>query len=145
MPNGNVPPELMQLMQGSQQPGNQPNAAPVSSPMSTPQKNLGEQRAAMSQIQMAMDLLEQTLPAFGSESEEGGAVLDALRNLSKKFGSSREKGRALVPSEIMNLVASLPKGATAGGTPQMPPQIQQLMAQMQAGGAGGAPGMKPPM
>lgn len=122
-----VPPELMKLMQGGQAGGQMP---PVSSPMSTPQSNEGEKQGAMAQIQMATKILEQTLAAFGSETEEGQAVLDALRGLGKKFGSSGEKGRDLIPAEIMNMVSGMPQSA---------------QAQMQPPGAGAPPpGAAPP-
>ena len=129
-----IPPDLMKLMQGG---GNPPGAAPgvggapqqqgpVSAPMSTPQPNEGEKQGAMAQVQMAIDLLEQTLKPFGSETEEGQVILDALKKLSSKFGDKKEKARGLIPSEIMNLVSSLPKGAggmapqAQGGMPQPP-------------------------
>ena len=132
----NIPPELMKLMQGGQPPqggapggGQPPAGGPVSSPMSTPQDNAGEKHAALSQVQMAIDLLEQTLPPFGSESDEGQTVLDALKTLSKTFSSKKDTARGLIPSEIMNLVSGMPKGA--GGSP--PP------------GAGAPPGAPPGM
>lgn len=125
-----IPPELMSMMQqGGGQPGGAPGAAPVSAPMSTPQPNEGDKGGALAQVQMAIDLLEQTLPVFGSDSDEGSAILDTLSKLGKQFGEKREKARGLIPSEIMNLVASLPKGAGGG----MPP------------GAGAPPGMPPGM
>lgn len=119
---GEMTPELMQMMQkkgGGQQP-------PASSPMSTPQPNEGEKQGAMAQVQMATKILEQTLAAFGSGSEEGKAVLDALTKLNKAFGESSDKGRDLIPSEIMNMVGSMPQGAQAsmappGGGQQQPP------------------------
>jgi hypothetical protein len=121
----------MKLMQGG---GAGAQMPPRTSPMSTPQPNEGEKQGASVQVQMAMDLLEQTLSAFGSESDEGQAVLTALKSLGGKFGSKREKGRDLIPSEIMNLVSSMPKSARpgaapAGAPPGMPP----------------AGGMQPPM
>lgn len=124
----NVPPELMALMQkgGGNAPPGAPGAGmgggPVSAPMSTPQPNEGEKHAAMSQVQMAIDLLEQTLAPFGSETDEGQAILAALKTLSSKFGDKKEKARGLIPSEIMNLVSSLPKGMAPPGGGQQPPQ-----------------------
>jgi hypothetical protein len=131
-----IPPELMKLMQGGQPPGGAggdtpPPGGPVSAPMSTPQKNEGEKHAALSQVQMAIDLLEQTLPPFGSESDEGQTVLDALKTLSKTFSSKKDTARGLIPSEIMNLVSGMPKGA-GGGMPPPP-------------GAGAPPGAPPGM
>lgn len=120
----NIPPELMSMMQQGGQPGAQPgnpqqgHQAPVSAPMSTPQPNEGDKQGAMAQVQMAVDLLEQTLPAFGSESDEGRVILESLAKLGKQFGEKREKARGLIPSEIMNLVASLPQGMQQGAQPQ---------------------------
>jgi hypothetical protein len=107
--------------------------------MSTPQPNEGEKQAAKVKVQQAMDLLEQTLPEFGSESEEGAAVLQVLSSLGKKFGGAeRARSKELMPAEIMNLVASLPRGpggvhpgGAGGGMPQPP--------------GGGMPQPQPPM
>jgi len=134
-----IPPELQKLMGGGQNPapqspmlgGGAPPNGPASAPMSTPQPNEGEKQGAMAQVQMATDLLEQTLKPFGSETEEGQVILEVLKKLGTKFGDKKEKARGLIPSEIMNLVSSLPKGV--GGMP--PP------------GAGAPPpgaGMPPP-
>jgi hypothetical protein len=113
MPN-EVSPDMMKLMKGG---GSEGQSPPVSSPMSTPQPNEGEKQGAMAQVQMATKILEQTLSAFGSETEEGQAILEALKKLSSKFHSTSEKGRDLIPAEIMNMVGSMPKGAQQ----QMPP------------------------
>ena len=133
-----IPPELMQAMQGGGgQPGGAPGAGatpppsgPVSAPMSTPQDNAGEKHAAMSQVQMAVKLLEQTISAFGSDSDEGKTVLDVLKKISGTFGKSQDAGRALIPSEIMNMVSGMPQGAGgpppgAGAPPGMPPGAPQ--------------------
>lgn len=127
-----IPPELMQAMQGGGQAGGgmPPPSGPVSAPMTTPQDNAGEKHAAMSQVQMAVKLLEQTISAFGSDSDEGKTVLDVLKKISGTFGQSQDKGRALIPSEIMNLVSGMPQGAGgqppgAGAPPGMPPGAPQ--------------------
>jgi hypothetical protein len=139
-----IPPELMKLLGGAggAAGGGAPEGVapggpaggipPVSSPMSTPQPAEGEKQGAMIKVQQAMDLLEQALPDFGSESEEGKIVLQVLSGLGKKFGGAdRARSKELMPAEIMNLMASLPRGP--GGV--HPPQ---------AGGApGGAPGGMP--
>ena len=150
-------PELMQMIQGgggqsgqsepSPPPGEQPGApaasatsnAPVSSPMATPQPKQGDKQQALISVSLAMDLLEQSLPALGSETDEGRTVLATLSNLSKKFGASNRKTQELVPAELKSMMQSLPQ---AGG---MSPEMKALM-----GGHGGAPsGMpgagKPPM
>ena len=80
--------------------------------MSTPQPAQGEKQSAMVNVSIAMDLLEQTLPALGSESEEGKSVLQCLTALSKKFGHSRSKSQELVPAELMQLMSQMPQ---AGG------------------------------
>lgn len=143
MPMPQMNPELMKLVGGAAPPGGAPpggppgappgapNSAPVGSPMSTPEQKDGDKEGAFVQIQMAMDLLEKTLPSFGSESEEGSAVLSALSGLSKKFGDKRDKAKEFVPAELMSLMQQMPKGpAGAGGPPGgMPP--------------GGPPGMPP--
>ena len=80
-----VPPDkLMELMRGSQAAAGAPaptpdttagamsdaETPPMASPMSTPEPKMGSKEAALINISMAMDLLEQSLPAFGSESAE---------------------------------------------------------------------------
>ena len=121
-----IPPELMQLIAGGAGKGGMPppqagapgapqlgaGAAPGGSPMSTPQPAQGDKQSAMINVSLAGDLLEQTLPALGSESEEGQVVLQVLQMLSKKFGHSKAKTQELVPAELMQLMQSLPQ---AGG------------------------------
>lgn len=123
MPNA----ELMQLMQGGAgktgaaappPPGGAaPGGAPVGAPMTTPQPNEGEQQAAAVDISMAMDLMEKSLSAFGTESEHGQAIHKALGALMKPFGQKRDKAKELVPAELMQLMSSLPQGG--GGSPEM--------------------------
>ena len=137
-------PKLMAMMGGGAGPGGQAGAglgaggaggpaAPVSSPMSLPQENEGEKQAAMVKVQQAMDLLEMALHGFGVETDEGGAVYDTLGKLRKQFGGSESaKAKELMPAEIMNLMAALPRGpggmkppglpgAPPGGGAPMPP------------------------
>lgn len=141
-----VPPEVMQRLQagggGAPQPGGMPGAAPggpkpAAAPMAKPQKNEGLQEAARVNVHIAMNMLEQALPAFGSESKEGKAILKHLSGLSKDFGES--DAGDLVPAEVSQLVKSLPQAG--GGT-----QIQQMLQKMQQGGGapGGQPGMPQP-
>jgi hypothetical protein len=54
---------------------------PMSSPMSTPEPKMGSKEAALINVGMAVDLLEQSLPALGSESEEGQKALAAIQAL----------------------------------------------------------------
>ena len=148
--------KLMELMRGSRSaaapaPVPEPDAMPVgaisddetppmASPMSTPEPKMGSKEAAMINIGMAMDLLEQSLPALGSESEEGQKTLAAIRTLTGLMGPRKNKTNELQQSEILQMLQTLPQagGATPEGKamqaapiPGMPP-------------AGGAP-TPPPM
>jgi len=112
---------------------------PIGAPMSTPQPGAGEKQQAMLKVQQAMDLLEQSLPDFGSESEEGSAIVAVLGNLGKKFGGAdRARNKELMPAELMNLLSSLPQGP--GGMKPPPPGGAPM-----PGGMPGAPGGMPPM
>ena len=109
--------EMMALMGGAPGGTPGPGGAPVSAPMSTPQPNEGQQQESMVDISMAMDLLEKSLMAFGSESQQGKALLSALTTLSKSFGEQRQSGRDLQGAEIRSLMQSLPAGG--GASPEM--------------------------
>jgi hypothetical protein len=85
---------------------------PMASPMSTPEPKLGSKEGAMINIQMALDLLQQSLPAVGSDSAEGKELTKVIGSLSKAFGSREAKTRELIPAEIMQMIQSLPQ---AGG------------------------------
>lgn len=89
---------------------------PLPSPIATPEPKEGLKQSAMVNVQMAIDLLTQSLPSLGSMSEEGDAVLNAIKTLSKKFGKSETKNRELIPAEILQLVRNLPQAG--GATPQ---------------------------
>lgn len=125
-----MPPELMNLVAGGAgktalpspaMPGAAPGAAPaappgstpVSAPMSTPQPKAGDKQNALINVSLAMDLLEQSLPALGSESQEGQVILDVLRKMSGKFGEARNKSKELVPAELMQLMQNLPQASGA--------------------------------
>jgi hypothetical protein len=116
------------------------DTSPMASPMSTPEPKMGSREAAMINISMAMDLLEQSLPALGSDSEEGTKALEAIRTLTGLIGPRKNKTNELQQSEILQMLQTLPQagGATPEGKamqaapiPGMPP-------------AGGAP-TPPPM
>lgn len=127
-----------------------PSAGPVSAPMSTPEPKAGEKQNALINVSLAMDLLEQTLPPLGSETEEGQTVLGVLKTLSSKFGATRSKSKELVPAELMQLMQNLPQAGGAspeqkamqGGGAAMPhPQMPGAAP----AGAPGMPGGMPPM
>jgi hypothetical protein len=97
--------------------------------MATPEPKEGLRQAAMINVQLAIDLLTQSLPALGGTSEEGGAVLNAVKSLTKKFGKTESKTKELIPAEIMQLMKNLPQAgggspaakAMMGGAPALPP------------------------
>jgi len=103
---------------------------PMASPMSTPEPKMGSKEAAMINLGMAMDLLEQSLPALGSESEEGQKALNAIRQLNGILGQRKNKTNELQQSEILQMLQTLPQagGASPEGKamaqapiPGMPP------------------------
>jgi len=134
--------KLMELMRGPRsanaptpmpQAGNMSDAEtpPMASPMSTPEPKMGSKEAAMINLGMAMDLLEQSLPALGSETEEGQKALGAIRTLTGILGPRKNKTNELQQSEILQMLQTLPQagGATPEGKamsqapiPGMPPQ-----------------------
>jgi hypothetical protein len=89
---------------------------PMASPMSTPEPKMGSKAAANINIQMAMDLLEQSLPALGSESEEGQQIMKSLGSLHKVFGKREAKSREVMPAEILQMIQTLPQAG--GATPE---------------------------
>lgn len=123
---------------------------PMSSPMSTPEPKMGTREGAMVNLSMALDLIEQSLPALGSESEEGRAALAAIKSIGGLLGPRKGKAGELQQSEILQLLQTLPQaggaspearaisqapipGAPSGmpqGMPQgMPPGMPQGMPQ----------------
>ena len=104
---------------------------PIAAPMSTPEPKMGSREAALINIGMAMDLIEQSLPALGSESEEGRKALDAIRNLTGVMGPRKAKTNELQQAEILQMLQSLPQAGGASPEakaiaqapiPGMPPQ-----------------------
>jgi len=92
---------------------------------------MGSREAALINIGMAMDLIEQSLPALGSESEEGKKALDAIRNLTGVMGPRKAKTNELQQAEILQMLQSLPQAGGASPEakaiaqapiPGMPPQ-----------------------
>lgn len=108
------------------------STSPMSAPMSTPEPKMGNREAAMVNISMAMDLLEQSLPSVGSESAEGKMILQAIRTMTNILGPKKQKSAELQPSEILQMLQSLPQAG--GASPEM-----KMMSQAPA-----IPGMTPP-
>jgi len=129
-------------------PGAEPNMSdastpPMASPMSTPEPKMGNREGALVNLSMAMDLIEQSLPSLGSESQEGQKALAAIRALTGIIGQKKGKTQELQSTEIMQMLQNLPQagGATPEGkamaqapvVPNMPPPAP----------AGGAPSPSP--
>ena len=149
--------KLMELMRGQRSAGgalgmgpttpvpvapNEAETPPTASPMSTPEPKMGSREGAMINIGMAMDLIEQSLPALGSESEEGQRALAAIRALTSVMGPRKNKTNELQQSEILQMLQTLPQ---AGG---MSPEGRAMAAAPTPGLPPGmpAPGaMRPPM
>lgn len=96
---------------------------PAASPMATPQDKKGVQTAAMVNLQIAQNMLEQALTAFEPSMPEYDAIIDCLKRLSKVAGKSQAGD--LVPAQIMRLVGQMPQAG--GGTDQQRMIRQQMM------------------
>lgn len=113
---------------GGQPPGGAPapdSAGPLGSPGMHPQDMKGEQAQGLAMAQMAIETLSMSLPLLGAQSEEGEAVLSALKALTRKLGMKAQQHEGLVPAQIEML-----KNSAAGG-----PDVSTLLAMQ--GGQGG--------
>jgi hypothetical protein len=99
---------------------------PAAAPISKPQDKKGLKVAAMTNIHIAANMLEEALPAFGSESQEGQKILSALKVIGPLL--AKRDSSDLVPAEILQMVKSLPQ---MGGGTNVQRQIMQQMAQGQ--------------
>jgi len=120
--------------------GGEVETPPMASPMSTPEPKMGSKEAAMINLGMAMDLLEQSLPALGSETEEGQKALNAIRVLNGILGQRKNKTNELQQTEILQLLQTLPQAG--GASPEGRAIAQAPIPGMPP--AGGAP-TPPPM
>ena len=152
--------KLMELMKGNQSAGaplpapppganmSDAEVPPMGSPMSTPETKLGSKEAARINLGMAQDLLEQSLPAFGSDTEEGRAALSAISAINKVLGPRKNKTNELQQSEILQMLQTLPQAG--GGTPEGKAMANAPIPGMPPGGGmppppgGMPPGMPPP-
>jgi len=176
-----APDQLMQMIKSQKDaatPGGVPSAdgaptsmsdsatPPMGSPMSTPEPKMGNREASMINIGMATDLLEQALPALGSESPEGQKILNAIRTISGIIGPRKARTGELQQSEILQLLQNLPQagglspeakvmagapavpGMSPTGQPTPPPPLAPPGGMKPPGGAGLPPpggGLPPPM
>ena len=115
--------ELMRSQRGAEQPSPMASEAaatdqtqPMSAPMSTPEPKMGNKEGALVNIGLAIDLIEQALPALGSESAEGTKVLAALRTLTGVVGGKKDSVNELKQSEILQMLQALPQAG--GATPE---------------------------
>ena len=151
--------QLMALMQGAggETPGGvsvgeapPSSPPPMPTPMSTPEPKAGVKEAALVNVSMAMDLIEQALPAIGSESPEGQKLINAISALTTVLGPKKQKAGELQNAEILQLLQNLHQAgggtpgsrAIAGGPPNLglmnPPGAPPAPP---AGGPAGAPPM----
>jgi len=157
-----VPPELMKMMAGAgggappaggapggappgmpgagggASGGGAPAQPPRAAPMSTPQDKKGLKAAAQTNVHIAVNMLEEALSAYGSESEEGGSILTAITKLRKLFG--KQDSSDLVPAEIMQMVSRMPQ---MGGGTDLQKMIRQQMMNPQASKPQGQPAAAP--
>ena len=148
--------KLMELMGGPRSAGTPvPNAPPpganmsdaevppMASPMTTPEPKMGSKEAAKINLGMAQDLLEQSLPALGSDTEEGKAALSAISAINKVLGARKNKTNELQQSEILQMLQTLPQAG--GGTPEGKAMANAPIPGMPpAGGMPPTPGGMPP-
>ena len=110
----------------------------MASPMSTPEPKTGSREAALINIGMAMDLIEQSIAAIGSDSAEGQKVLSALKSLTAVIGERKNSVKELQQSEILQMLQALPQ---AGGAT---PESKALAQAPQIPGMGAGPQGLPP-
>lgn len=95
--------------------------------MHSPQAAHGDHAMADVNVKLALDILTNTLPMYGSDSEKGQAILDSLRKLGKIFSTKLGDAKQLQPTEIASLLQASGQGQQpplAGGAPPpggMPP------------------------
>jgi hypothetical protein len=105
--------------------GNPQAKPPAASPMSQPAEKKGLVAAAMTNVSIAQNMLEQAMTAFQPGDKEYSAVLKALNTLASI--SAKRDSSDLVPAEVMQLNSQLPQ--MGGGT-----EVQRALAKMQQQG-----------
>jgi hypothetical protein len=110
--------------EGGQPGATPPGQSPGAAPMSSPQDKRGVKAAAHTNLHIAVNMLEEALPAFGSESEEGSNIIKALNILAKMI--AKKDTSDLVPAEVLQMVRRLPQ---MGGGTAVQQQIMKLMQQ----------------
>lgn len=104
---------------------------------------MGTRESALVNLNMAIDLIEQSLPGLGSESPDGQKAVAALRALSGILGPRKQQVGELQPTEILQMIQSLPKGmgpsAGAGAPPGGAPGAGAQPMPPPGAGAGATP------
>ncbi len=100
-----------------------------SSPATGPTPNKGFEAAGLQRLGLVVKQLEQLVPMFGSGSEPGKAVLEALNKLAKHVPT----GAATPGAERANIDRMAMQNAQNNNA-------MQMMRKQQAGGGGAAPG-----
>lgn len=117
-----VPPDAMPAPQAPMPEAGAPvDGAPSAAPMMTPQEPAGQKQGARVNVLMAVKILERALADFGSTTEEGEAVLSAIKSLSRKFGKQESQTQELLPAEMGIIQQALAGPGQTGGPPGMPP------------------------
>ncbi len=99
--------------------------------MLTPQKPEGDFASAKLDALNAMKLLDRAIARVGSKSDEGKAMMEARKRLTKQFGDEEEEIAEFSAAELKRMVNTL---AGPGETPKPPAQPP-----------GGQPQGQPPM
>ena len=95
------------------------------------QPGMGTQAGAVQKVAMAVDLLQQALPALGVGSEHHRAVLKAITDLSRHMGGQGgAPGAGAQQTAIQDMLRNTVRNA----------MLQRIMAQQ---GGGATPGMAP--
>ena len=155
-----VPPDqLMKLMQQGQAPSGagaapMPSAGPgetgsmgmsesgtppMGAPMSTPEPTMGSREGAMINLSMALDLIEQALPALGPDGEK---LMQTVRGLNQIIGPRKGKTNELQQSEILQMLQTLPQAG--GATPEGKAMAAAPVPGMPPAGGGMPPPSPPP-
>lgn len=90
---------------------------PMASPMSTPEPKMGSKEGALVNLSMALDLIQQAIPALGHDSDDGKKALVAAKALNGLLGPSKPRTSELQPAEILQLLGSLPQAGNV--TPEV--------------------------
>lgn len=128
-------------------------AGPMAAPMSTPEPKMGSKEGGLINLSMALDLIQQAIPALGAESEEGKKAMLVIKGLNGILGAGKPRTDELQSAEIMQLLGSLPQAGNVtpevaaalgprSGTPQKP--IVPMLPTGEAPPPAGTPGGPPP-